>query len=141
MIARAARADDCAGAVACALTFTRYECVRPTAAALHALFDDALACGGMFVAEEAEQIIGVLCALRQPHPFTGRDFINVLAWWVPREHRDTGAGLALLRVFLKWASTQRVDLVTLSTPLLSSVGHVLRSHHYVPVETVWMKGS
>lgn len=119
----------------------RFGVLRPDPPTLGELFDDALACGGLFVAEDDAQIIGLLCALKQPHPFTGRDFINVLAWWVPREHRGTGAALMLLRTFLRWCSTQSVELVTISTPIASNIGHVLRSHGYAPVETVWMKGT
>jgi hypothetical protein len=95
----------------------------------------------MFVAEHDEGIVGFLCALRQPHPYTERDYIFVVAWWVPVEHRGTGAGLALVRAFARWCSTQAVDLITISAPLSSHLGTVLRDHGFRPVETVWMKGT
>jgi hypothetical protein len=137
MIARAAVEDDCAGVVACALTFQPY---TPDQLSVEALFDDAMACGGMFVAEHDERIVGFLCAVKLPHPFTGRDYITVVAWWVIPEWRATGAGLGLLRIFARWLSTQRVDMVTICAPLGSQLGSVLHKHGFVPVEVVWMKG-
>lgn len=137
MIARAAVEDDCTGVVACALTFTPY---TPTQACVEALFDDAMACGGMFVAEHEHSIVGFLCAVKLAHPFTGRDYIAVVAWWVLPEWRATGAGLGLLRTFDRWCSTQPVDMVTICTPQGSQLGTVLQKHGFAPVEALWMKG-
>ncbi len=137
MIARVAVEDDYTGVVACAQSFRPYP---PTKPCIEALFDDACACGGMFVAEHEGQIVGFLCALKLAHPFTGRDYVTVVAWWVPVEHRGTGAGLALVRCFLRWVSTQPLDMVTICAPQHSQLGTVLRKHGFAPVEVVWMKG-
>lgn len=137
MIARAAVEEDCAGVVACAQSFQPY---TPTKACVEALFDDASACGGMFVAEHAGVIVGFLCALKLAHPFTGRDYVTVVAWWVPVEWRGSGAGLALVRCFLRWVSTQPLDMVTICAPQGSQLGTLLHKHGFAPVEVVWMKG-
>jgi GNAT superfamily N-acetyltransferase len=136
MIARAAVADDCAGVVACAQRFTPF---TPTRANVEDLFAASLACKGMFVAEHHEQIIGFLCAVREGHRYTDVPCITVVAWWVPPAHRGTGAGLALLRVFLRWCSTQPVDLITISAPITSSLDTVLQAHGFVAAETLWLK--
>lgn len=138
MRARAAVAADCAGVVASALQFDAY---TPSPENVEALFDLAMSCGGMFVAvDDDDLVLGFLCAVKQPHVFTGRDHVTVVAWWVPPEHRATGAGLALLRAWLRWISTQALDMVTISTPLSSHLGTILQSAGFSPVETVWMRG-
>lgn len=137
VVARPAVPDDLPGVVECALQFKVY---RPTPECVLNLFTDACACGGMFVAVERDEVIGFLCALKLPHPFTGRDYVNVAAWWVPADHRGTGAGIALLREMLRWCSTETLDMVTISAPLSSALGKVLEHVGFRPVETVYMRG-
>jgi len=137
MTARTARLEDIPGVVDVALQFNVYQ---PTEERVTELFLQAESCGGMFVAEHEGAIIGFLCAIRMPHPFTGRDYVNVVAWWVPAERRGLGAGIALLREMLRWISTQTLDMVTISAPLSSRLDKVLRAFDFRPVEVVHMRG-
>lgn len=137
MVARPAEPDDLVGVIACALQFLTYQ---PTPECVAELFAQSGEQGGMFVAEQGGTIIGFLCALKLPHPFTGRDYVNVVAWWVPEDRRASGAGLALLRQLLRWCSTQQLDMVTISAPTSSRLGTLLQAVGFAPVETVHMKG-
>lgn len=137
MTARPAEPADLAGVIACAAEFETYQ---PNAGCVADLFDMARECGGMFVAEHEGDIVGFLCALKQPHAFTARDYVNVVAWWVPPGRRGTGAGIALLRQWLRWVSTLTLDMVTISAPLSSQLSKVLRAFGFEPVEVVFMRG-
>lgn len=137
MQARSAIPSDIGGVIAIASAFETYP---PQPENVVALFDAASDCGGMFVAEHEGEIVGFLCAIHGPHAFTGRPAVNVAAWWVPGDRRGTGAGIALLREFLRWVSTLTLDMVTISAPLSSKLSVVLKAFGFQPVEVVHMLG-
>lgn len=135
---RPARPDDQGGVVDCAIQFPHLT-VNPEK--VEQLFDLSAACGGMFVAESRGQVIGFLCSLVLEHPFTGRPYLDVVAWWVLPDYRLTWAGPGLLRAMLRFSATQPLDMVKLAAPLSSQIGTHLRKLGFTPVETTYVKGT
>lgn len=148
MHVRHATADDRAGVIVCARQFEHLE---TSDAHVGQLFDLALACDGMFVAIDdgligrrsptTTGVIGFCCALILPHPFAGFPYCDVVALFVQPSHRQTRAGFRLLRLLLRWCSTQPLDMVKMSAPLDSQLGMILHRAGFTAVETVYLKGS
>lgn len=136
MIVRRAVAADCEGVVACARFYELTTCDDDHVAHL---FHLALACDGMFVAIDNDQVVGFCCTIILPHPFSGAAYLEVIAVFVQPSHRGTWAALGLLRKMLAWASQQPLDMVKIAAPLGSRLHGLLARLGFTDVETVFIK--
>lgn len=78
---------------------------------------------------------GMFCAYAMPHPFTGEQMAEELAWWVEPEYRSGRVGRKLLCDAMVWARQAGVGCLRMNAPAGSNVGLVLQRHGFVPVET------
>jgi GNAT superfamily N-acetyltransferase len=132
---RRATADDCDGVIACARAYDLHVCDDDHVAYL---FHLAHANDGMFVALDADRVVGFLCAIVMPHPFSGEINVNVVAIFVHPTHRGSTAAFRLLRLLWRWVLRIPVDTVTLSGPKGSGLSRILERLAFVCVETVYV---
>lgn len=112
------------------------------------LIDQVLTFGAIFVAEEtgpgrygrtALKLTGMLAIVVVPHPLTGRNYAEEIAWWVEPEHRIGRVGPNLLRSAEEWATTKGANMCKMVAPEGSSVGGFYERLGYQPVETAYLK--
>ena len=77
----------------------------PDAGAITAMFETVIPRGGVFVAEQDGQVVGMIGLLIAPHLYSGQLVANELFWFVDPEARGT-AGLRLLAQAEQWARDQ-----------------------------------
>ena len=81
---------------------------------------------------------GMLVGLKSPFPF-GDDFVATeLAWWVEPEHRKTGVGWELLKIFEMWAKKVGCRYVTM-IGLDKDIDKFYKKAGYKAVERTYMK--
>lgn len=75
----------------------------------------------VLVAEHEGQLAGMLVAMIRPGIYNPKQIVATeLAWWVPKNFRNTRAGAALLATFIGWGK-RNVDRVVMSTLATSPV--------------------
>jgi len=133
---RSALASDRQGVIDAGIQYTDH--YTPTPENVGALFDLALLCEGMFVAEHEGQVVGFLCAIALPHPMTGEFYADVVAWFVLPAWRGSWAAAGLFRKMLRWSSTEALDMVKIARPVNSQIGTVYERAGFAPVEVVYL---
>jgi hypothetical protein len=75
----------------------------------------------VLVAEDKGERLGMLAGMLQPHPYNPKKkMLAELCWWVPRNHRHSRAGLALLTTYMEWGK-KNADIVTMCSMVNSPI--------------------
>lgn len=94
----------------------------------------------VIVADDEGEVKGFIAGLYQPHFLNPNiTMLQEIAWWVPEEHRKTGAGWALLKGF---SALKNTDIT--SVGLLKQSGVAARHMEklgYKEFETAWVKNN
>lgn len=149
---RQATVEDKPALTAMALNFmasTAYgQLLRPAEGMLDRLIDLVLENGAIFIAEVnsvqfasgRNQPIGMLAVVVVPHPVTGEDFVDEVAWWVEPAYRNATVGPRLLHHMEGWACMKGLHMVKMVAPAdAPDVGEFYRRSGYMAVETAWLK--
>jgi GNAT superfamily N-acetyltransferase len=113
--------------------------LKPAPGMVEKVVDLVLEQGITFVAEVDGAIVGMVGALVLPHPVTGEDYLDEVAWWVEPEHRGGSVGPRLLRHMEGWAVTSGLHMVKMVAPAATDVGDFYQRMGYMAVETAWIK--
>lgn len=123
--------------------------LRPAPGMVAQVIDLVFEHGKVFVAEAATWtgnvetaplVVGMLGVVVVPHPVTGEDFVDEVAWWVEPAWRTGTTGPRLLRYMEHWAVTQGLHMVKMVSPADSpDVGEFYRRSGYMAAETAWVK--
>lgn len=93
--------------------------------------------GGLFVAEDASGIVGMLGGCLMDHPMLDSLVASELAWWVEPDHRGT-AGARLLSAFAAWARERGANALHMVAPNVRVAMHYKRLG-YFEMETSFMR--
>lgn len=86
--------------------------------------------------------VGLAGAVVAPDLFGGHLEAQELFWYVSKEHRGAGSGLALLEDLEDWARSRgarRVSMVALDAVAVDQVCALYRSAGYFPMQRAWSK--
>lgn len=97
----------------------------------------------LLLAEVGERPIGFLGALLYPFYFNTQHLTGQeVFWWVDKEHRKTGAGIALLELTEAWAKSkgaQSFAMVALQGSMPERMAELYQSMGYRPNEYSYIK--
>ena len=123
--------------------------LRPAPGMVRQVIDLVFEHGQVFVAEvpdtrrylaDPPTVVGMLGVIVVPHPVTGEDFVDEVAWWVEPAWRTGTTGPRLLRYMEHWAVTQGLHMVKMVSPAdAPDVGEFYRRSGYMAAETAWVK--
>lgn len=111
-----------------------------SAEAVEPIFGVSIEQGACFLAERDGAIVGFIVGVVGPNAFSGRTYLDVIAFWVVPEHRATGAALKLLRCMLRFQWTEPLELVKIALAD-ERLGRYLQREGFHPVEVTYLKGS
>lgn len=102
--------------------------------------------GGMFVADVAGELVGMLGLIAVPLPSSGEIAITECAWWVEPEWRRSSAAGRLFYAGEKWAAQQAraLGLDSIAIQMIAPFGsrdveEIYRRRGYLPLETTFQK--
>lgn len=112
--------------------------------AIGRLVRQVLTFGTIFVAENdigpgAQAVVGMLAIVIVPHPLTGKNYADEIAWWVEPNARGGTIGPKMLRAAEQWATTNGANMVKMVAPSGTSVGEFYEKLGYEVVETAYIK--
>lgn len=90
-------------------------------------------------ADPSPAIVGMIAIVVLPHPLSGVNYAEEVAWWVEPEYRDGTLGPRMLRSAEEWATRNRANVVKMVAPAGSDVGRFLEKVGYQAVETAYIK--
>ena len=97
------------------LQYSEYRNLQVTDEEIQAGIGGVIANEMSFVAEIDDQIVGFILGIIGPMWFVQRVRVAVeLAWWVDPEHRNTTAGIRLLKAFESHATNMGVQYIAMS---------------------------
>lgn len=95
--------------------------------------------GIVLVAEEQQQIVGMVAALAYADPFTGPTCDEV-AWWVEPEHRNGLTGPRLLRALENWSRQKGLRLLKMIAPTAApEVADFYSRSGFTALQTTYVK--
>jgi GNAT superfamily N-acetyltransferase len=74
-----------------------------------------------------------------PHPVSGQDYAEELAWWVEPAHRGSSIGPRLLAAAEAWCVQNKLGVLKMVAPAASDVGAFYVRRGYTLVESVYQK--
>lgn len=113
--------------------------LRPAPGCIEQIVDLVFEHGQSWVAEVNGAIVGMLGVLVLPHPVTGEDYVDEVAWWVEPEHRRGTVGPRLLTHMERWAVLQGLHMVKMVAPAGTDVGAFYERDGYLALETAYVK--
>ncbi len=105
----------------------------------------AIRTGGLcLLATEKEQIVGVFMSAVLPDVWLpNMRIMNELVWWVDPQHRDSSAGLRLLKEYTKIGEkmVKKGDIHTFTLTLLETSPKLnIQKRGWIPIETNYVFG-
>jgi len=91
---------------------------------------------GLFVAENAGLVVGMIAVLVFGHPLSGERIASELFWWVEPEHR--GGGIRLMKRAETWAQRRGAVKMQMIAPT-EQVGRVYEALGYTRIEEVYQR--
>lgn len=113
--------------------------LRPAPGCIEQVVDLVFEHGKSWVAEVDGALVGMLGVLVLPHPVTGEDYVDEVAWWVEPAHRMGTVGPRLLRQMEGWAVLQGLHMVKMVAPQDTDVGAFYERSGYLALETTYVK--
>ena len=93
--------------------------------------------GLLLVAEQADELLGMIGMLVMDHPLSGERIASELFWWVDPVHRGS-LGMRLLKQAEDWARAQGVVTIMLAAPD-AAVGRIYERLGYRQVELAYAR--
>lgn len=90
----------------------------------------------IFVADAAGSPVGMLGAVVFTHPMSGQRTAGEMFWWVEPSFR--GAGIGLLREFLRWGKSQGADVVQMVAPT-EDIARIYQRFGFAEVERTFQR--
>lgn len=92
--------------------------------------------GGILIALDGADPIGLLAMWIYLHPMSGDRIASELVWWVDPNRR--GVGVKLLKRFEEWARVRQADILQMVAPS-ERVGAFFQAMHYEAVEVMYQR--
>lgn len=90
----------------------------------------------VYVAEQDDQVVGMIGLMQYPHPMSGVTTAAEIAWWVEPAFR--GCGLRLLRAGEAWARRQGAQILQMIAPT-DATEQLYTRLGLVPLERVYQR--
>jgi GNAT superfamily N-acetyltransferase len=101
------------------------------------LMAEILVQGCVAVADEGNEVVGVIVVALLEHPYNGQPYAEEVVWFVTKAHRDGTIGLKLLRYAEQWARQSGATVLKMVEPEgKPTVGTFLARRGYRRIEAV-----